>query len=384
MTVTFISNFLNHHQTPFCNEMYKVFGNEFKFISTIQTPEWILNSGYSNFECVPYNLLAFKCDDNYREALRLSLQSDIVVHGAAPENFIKERLELNKVTFRYSERIFKNGLFRILDPRVLYKLIRNHTINRKKKLYMLCASAYVANDLDFICAYPNKKFKWGYFTEVEKLNIEQIIQKRPKNRVELLWTARFISWKHPELAVKLAFELKIKGYNFHLNMIGTGEMFDSIKLKIFNLGLTDCITLLGNLTNKEVRNYMLNSNIFLFTSDKVEGWGAVLNEAMSSGCAVVVSHKIGSVPFLIENNHNGIIFQSENLADLINKVEYLINNEEKRYTYSINAYNTIVNLWSPKQAAINFINLSDSLINNKSIEIEIGPCSKAIYTSIKL
>jgi len=384
MTVTFISNFLNHHQTPFCNEMFKVFGNKFKFISTMKTPQWILNSGYSNFESITYNLLAYKSDENYLEALKLALQSDIVIHGAAPEILIKERIKLDKITFRYSERIFKKGLWRILDPRVLYILIRNHTIYREKKLYMLCASAYVANDLDFIFAYPKKKYKWGYFTEVEEFNVEQMIHKRPKNRIELLWTARFISWKHPELAVKLAFELKKKGYNFHLNMIGTGEMFDEIKLKIINLGLTDCITLLGNLTNKEVRNYMLNANIFLFTSDKVEGWGAVLNEAMNSGCAVVVSNKIGSVPFLIENNQNGIIFKSENLVDLVNKVENLINDVEKREIVSINAYQTIKKVWSPEQAAISFIKLSDSLINNKSIEIESGPCSIARKTSIKL
>jgi glycosyltransferase involved in cell wall biosynthesis len=364
--------------------MFKVFGNKFKFISTMKTPQWILNSGYSNFESITYNLLAYKSDENYLEALKLALQSDIVIHGAAPEILIKERIKLDKITFRYSERIFKKGLWRILDPRVLYILIRNHTIYREKKLYMLCASAYVANDLDFIFAYPKKKYKWGYFTEVEEFNVEQMIHKRPKNRIELLWTARFISWKHPELAVKLAFELKKKGYNFHLNMIGTGEMFDEIKLKIINLGLTDCITLLGNLTNKEVRNYMLNANIFLFTSDKVEGWGAVLNEAMNSGCAVVVSNKIGSVPFLIENNQNGIIFKSENLVDLVNKVENLINDVEKREIVSINAYQTIKKVWSPEQAAISFIKLSDSLINNKSIEIESGPCSIARKTSIKL
>ena len=49
---------------------------------------------------------------------------------------------------------------------------------------------------------------------------------------------------------------------------------------------------------------MEKSEIFLFTSDKGEGWGAVLNESMNSACAVVASHAIGSVPFLLKDGEN--------------------------------------------------------------------------------
>ena len=172
---------------------------------------------------------------------------------------------------------------------------------------MLCASAYAANDLNLIFAYPNKKFKWGYFTKVKEIDIKQIIAQKPIERIELLWTARFIHLKHPELAVKFAFELKKKGYKFHLNMIGAGEMFDFIKKLIKKMKLQDCIDILPGMPNSEVHKYMKKTNIFLFTSNRREGWGAVLNEAMSNGCAVVASHAIGAVPFLINHQKNGLI-----------------------------------------------------------------------------
>lgn len=35
MKVVFISNFLTHHQVPFCLEMQKRLGDDFKFISTV-------------------------------------------------------------------------------------------------------------------------------------------------------------------------------------------------------------------------------------------------------------------------------------------------------------------------------------------------------------
>ena len=76
---------------------------------------------------------------------------------------------------------------------------------------MLCASAFTANDLNLFFAYPDKKYKWGYFTEVKSLDIDNIISQKPKERIEILWVARFLKWKHPELAVNLAFQLKSKG-----------------------------------------------------------------------------------------------------------------------------------------------------------------------------
>ena len=55
---------------------------------------------------------------------------------------------------------------------------------------------------------------------------------------------------------------------------------------------------------------MEKTGIFLFTSDRQEGWGAVLNEAMNSGCAVVASHLIGAVPFLKKKKKNGLVYSS--------------------------------------------------------------------------
>ena len=36
MKIIFISNFLTHHQLPFCLEMVERYGDDFKFISTIK------------------------------------------------------------------------------------------------------------------------------------------------------------------------------------------------------------------------------------------------------------------------------------------------------------------------------------------------------------
>jgi glycosyltransferase involved in cell wall biosynthesis len=280
-------------------------------------------------------------------------------------------------TFRYRERLFKKGEWQLFDPRVLLSVIREHTIYRKKNFYLLCAGAYTANDLDLIFAYPQKKYKWGYFTEVKELNIEQLISQKPVDRIEIVWTARFLDWKHPELAVKLAYELKRRGYNFHLNMIGAGDLVDDTQILIKKLNVSDCVSLLGSIPNSEVRGYMQKSNIFLFTSDRNEGWGAVLNEAMSCGCAVVASNTIGAVPYLINHQFNGLIFKSGNLNSLLQQTESLFNDKKLREKLSNNAYNTLANEWNAKKAASRFLLLAQSILDGNIISIEKGPCSKA-------
>ncbi len=74
--------------------------------------------------------------------------------------------------------------------------------------------------------------------------------------------------------------------------------------------LEEYISWKGALPAEEVRNYMMNTDIFVCTSNRFEGWGAVLNEAMNSQCAIVACNRIGSVPFLIEDGVNGFTFLS--------------------------------------------------------------------------
>ena len=43
MKVTFYSNFLTHHQVPFCLEMQKRLGDNFKFVWTMKWIKWKLD-----------------------------------------------------------------------------------------------------------------------------------------------------------------------------------------------------------------------------------------------------------------------------------------------------------------------------------------------------
>ncbi len=378
MKISFYSNFLTHHQLPFCLEMYKKYGNDFKFISTVKISEGRLNLGYKDMDNdYQFVLKAYESEEKHKEAMRLALDSDIVIIGSTKtDEFATERLKQDKLTFRYYARIFYKGIFSIFDFKNLKIVYNKHFKYRKNKnLYLLCASSYGPKDFNKFGMYINKCFKWGYFPETRFYNEKELMLKKQNDIINIIWVGRFIKEKHPETVIKLAKKLKKNKYKFHIKMIGNGILFNEIKQQINRNNLIKEIELVGAVSAENVRDYMEKSNIFICTSDKTERWGVVLNEAMNSGCAVVAYKGIGGVPFLIKNNKNGYCYS--NFKDLYNKTAELIENKEKREDFSINAYRTISNTWTAINAANSLELLINSIINKQKNPIVEGPGSNA-------
>ena len=250
---------------------------------------------------------------------------------------------------------------------------------------MLCASAYTAADFALFGLFRNKCYKWGYFPEVKKYDIADLMSrklsattvglKHPK--ASILWAGRLIGWKHPDASIKAAYELKKKGYSFQLDIIGNGEMEHQLKNMIQKMDLSDCVKMLGAMSPAQVREHMEKADIFLFTSDRNEGWGAVLNESMNSGCAVVASDAIGSVPFLIKDGENGIVYHRGSQRALNRAVENLIQNPSLRWKFGIEAYKTLRDTWNAEVAAKRLFKLAQEISYGNVSPFKDGPCSIA-------
>ena len=122
---------------------------------------------------------------------------------------------------------------------------------------------------------------------------------------------------------------------------------------------------------------MQKSDIFLFTSDKNEGWGAVMNESMSSACAVVACREIGSVPFLITHGENGLIYDKRGSNSLYHNISHLIQDKDLRERLQKNAYDTIKNVWNADAATERLLRLIDCIQMGEEVPYTDGPCSRA-------
>mgnify|MGYP000066651230 FL=1 len=111
MKVVFISNFMNHHQLPFSREMKKLIGDNYHFIATEPIEQERLDFGYEDMNH-KYDFIVCTYDGEEQKKLAKKLidDADIVIQGGSSTEWIKNRLEnTDKITFRYLERLFKQG-----------------------------------------------------------------------------------------------------------------------------------------------------------------------------------------------------------------------------------------------------------------------------------
>lgn len=381
MKVTFYSNFLTHHQVPFCIDMQKRLGDDFKFVSTIKIFQWRLDMGFKDLDKeYDFVVRAYENDKEHKKAKDLALESDIVIIGSTTDDCIIERLKQDKVTFRYRARIFifLDGFLKTIFNKEKMQLFYDRHIKyrKNKNLYLLCANAYGANDFNFFGLYKDKIYKWGYFLETNKYDIEKLLDKKAQNeKTEIIWVARFIKWKHPEIVIKLAKNLKKQNYNFKIKMLGTGVLESKIKEKIKKEKLEDVIEVVGQVPSDKVKDYMEQANIFIGTSGSQEGWGAVINESMNAGCTVIANQRMGAVPFLIKHNETGLMYNT--YKELENNVKKAINDKDLQRKLGKGAYEFITEKWTSKVATDNLLDLFEAITQGKEFDVKDGPASKA-------
>lgn len=371
MKILFLSNYYTHHQQPLCEALDVLTEHQFIFVTTEPFSEERKRLGWRTQEVV---LFVKEYEDLVREDGNAILDADVVILGNAPLSLVQARLRAQKLVFFYAERIYKNGYQPLKWLPRLYRFWARY--GRYRSLYLLAASGYTAVDYAIHGTFLGKTYRWGYFPETKQYNISALIKQ--KEPTKILWCGRFLDWKHPEAAIEVAKRLKADGYAFCMDIIGMGEMENALRGQFQDAGLSDCVHFLGSMPADEVRMHMESAGIYLFTSDFHEGWGAVLNEAMNSGCAVVASHGIGSVPFLLEHGQNGLIYPSGDIDGLYEHVKSLLEDPQRQSQLGENAYQTIVQQWNAKTAAERFMKFAEEIQRKGKCELyPEGPCSKA-------
>lgn len=376
MKIAFFTNFISHHQVYVADELYRLTDGDYYFVELIKMPDSYRKTGYPDFTSRPYVLQAWRNNDCLKEAYKLAIDVDVMLVGsniALP--FEKYRcINTKKITFEVSERWFKRGLVNIMSPRFLAWYYHYLCYFRKKMVYKLCCSAFTSYDMSRIGAFKNKCFKWGYFTKIENFNVDTKVYYGTR----IMWVSRFIGWKHPEMVIRLAKCIKDNvTASFHIDMYGGGELYDDLVELVDILGVQDLVSIHSNLPNEQIISEMRNHDIVLATSDQNEGWGAVVNEAMSNGCVLIGSDKTGSVPYLINDGENGFIFESGNMDSLYDKICVVLGKPEVCRQIAKKGYETMLNVWSPKNAAQNLLTLIYNLQSQQELDVKSGPCSKA-------
>lgn len=383
MKTVFISNYINHHQIPFSDALYQKLGEDYCFIQTEPMEEERIKMGWAlDVSKIPYVVLAYQEEERCR---RLIEEADLVLAGWTKRtDLFLPRLSEGKLTFRISERIYREGQYKAVSPRGLWAKYQEHVRFRKKPVYLLCSGAYVADDFSLIHAYPDKMLQFGYFPRFRQHDAQELLSRKgsfeksgKSECIHMVWAGRMIALKHPEFVTRLAGELKQKGFAFHIHFIGGGPMEEQMRRETAQGGLQEQVTFYGFLDPEAVRDVMEKCHVHLFTSNYLEGWGAIVNEGMNSGCCVVANAQTGAAPFLIQDGVNGLLYEDGRYENFAAKVEQLFYDPASIAQMGRNAYHTIAAEWNAEHAAQACLEFYEGWVRGEPVIQKSGPLARA-------
>lgn len=383
MKITFFSNYFNSHQLPLAQNFNAMEDVEYTFVSLLHTEGAVgrssLDLGY------PFVLREYGGPWEASEAMDHALSDDVVVFGdmAGKEQYVRARAKTGKCFFRYAERLLKRGDWWRFVPFKQYRTWDRFGRYKDSNMYVLCASAYTARDLSLSGFPVSKCLKWGYFPYTEgKTVLDSSIGMLPRYKA-LCSAQRLIPWKRVDLQINALQRVLSAGVDVELRIAGDGPERQKLESLASELDITEHVKFLGELSHTATLALMRECGVFLATSDRNEGWGATVSEAMSMGCCVVASKEMGSVPYLISDGVNGLSFQDECAAAIADKIQFAISDTDFARKLGSEAERTIAGVWSAKEAASRFVELGKTLCFSNASDLSCfhpwadGPLSSA-------
>lgn len=374
MKIVYLTNAYGHISGPLCDELSKFYGDEFVFIETAE-----LDGHRKDVGSGAQRDFVINANEDKEKAKKLCDEAEVLIFGAAPLEYIENRIKNNKFTIYYSERLFKDKILLHLNPITLWRFKKRYIDpSKNSNFHLMCASSFAALDFKRIGAFKNKMYKWGYQPTVFEKDIDSVISKKAEDGLDFIWVGRLVSLKHCDDAIRVIANLRKMGYNARMKVVGTGEEENNLKALAKELGVEEHIDFKGRCLIDDTRRMMDDANIFLFTSDFGEGWGATLNECMNSGVACVASHGAGATNFLVNDGENALVYVSGDVNMLTEKAKLLVDNKELREKIGKAGYESMYNLWNPQKSYKRMIQFINELQEKGSCELFAeGPCSKA-------
>lgn len=218
----------------------------------------------------------------------------------------------------------------------------NHHNDNKKYINKIIKSV---NNLDYF-VLVSKELKEFYEDKVKPkcIFIPNCIDYYPNDKSDLtekniISVGRLSPEKDPLELIEVFKGVHEINPDWHLDIVGDGDLFDSVKKKIDEYSLNDSVTMHGFLNRDQINNILLKSSIFLTTS-KTESFGIVVLEAFAYGIPCCAYKSAQGIKEITSNNYNAYLIDNRDRNIMVKKVCDLIKQENKRKIMGNYAYKT--------------------------------------------
>jgi len=185
---------------------------------------------------------------------------------------------------------------------------------------------------------------WPSILIPNSINIAQCpFLHRSTVQPKLLWVRSFHHIYNPQLAVQLVKVLTTTYPAVTLTMVGPDKdgSLDTCQKLAVELGVSDKITFTGRLTVNEWVALSASHDIFINTTN-FDNLPVSVIEAMALGLPVV-STNVGGLPYLVNNEHNGLLVNPNSVDEFVTGVQRILSNSSFTGALSVEARNTAEN-----------------------------------------
>lgn len=160
-------------------------------------------------------------------------------------------------------------------------------------------------------------------------------KQRIIDKPKLLWVRSFSEIYNPLLAIDVFNQLLKEGVEASLCMVGPENDGSLKKAKVYANQLDVDITFTGKLSKQAWIDVSQDYNIFINTTN-YDNMPVSVIEAMALGLPIV-STNVGGMPFLIENEKEGILVKPNNVNVFVSAIKKLQTNREHVNSITNNA-----------------------------------------------
>lgn len=167
-----------------------------------------------------------------------------------------------------------------------------------------------------------KLYPFGYFRSRPGFPVE-FSKCEEAESFTLMFVGQLIRRKGVDLLLRAMASL-VPEYNLLLHVLGQGGQLEELEGLCLSLGLDDRVHFAGSVSSDQVLNRMYEADLLVLPS-RWDGWGIVVNEALSVGLPVIVSDQCGASD-LVKEGSNGYVFSAGDVIDLRRKIELFATN----------------------------------------------------------
>lgn len=340
--IIFYMNCVSAHQLPLAREIVTQVGIEnFRYIDagiggqplqTVETKEpWILHINQKS------NIIDKKI---------ISLLENcelLLVGGHRPIDLLEKRCKRGLKTYYTSERWFKPfelnfnllfnnlnfyllipGCIRMLFPRYFIMAKRFANLFKNECYRYLPIGPYATRDMEKIFhffnplqknSFSSKIIPWGYFVENSNFLQNRTSISKTENTLNVLYIGRLLKLKRVDTIIRAVSLVnkslekeKEKHSTILLSIVGNGPEEANLRRladkcqNSYKNNNNNFVQFHPQVPLTEVRKIMHDHDLVVFSSNALDGWGAVVSEALSEGIPVIGTYESGASATLLPSS----------------------------------------------------------------------------------